>query len=535
MKKENKKYYPSDNKKKKNINNTEEFKQVSGEEGNGLIVLTVLGFVFLVIFISSLSFVLINEKEKMIQEEEKYVYTEETPQQVLESSKKVMKDIKTLKFNGVAKTDTLMIVESKNIPIDIASVIDIAISGGIDKTDLDNIKTHSNLDVEVDILAEGGGENISLDLDCITIGKDDLYYRLNDYDFGIMGIMLGNELRIYKGKWLMSGYTDEGSYSLEDDSNLLDFKEIDKYELLKFEEDLGDEKLGNIEVYHYKVKLDGVGFADLIEELQLSNKGYYYGVERLKDENKEELLNRIFENIYTELWIGKRDKYLYQIKIVGDYNTEDFKQIVSKMYGETEAKKEDSSTKSKISYIETSLKNHYKYSGSYDNFNASSYYARKIKSENIITDKDSYAIWEEMVATTDKWCVDSTGKSGYVQEEVEGSSCPKISTEPQGEKRNYEEYAYNFFEEEMGPDGKIKIKFDLDFSFSEFNKPLRIEKPKDVEKIMRVDNKDEIDSSSGFKEDNKIGYEGGDIENGYVLGESVSIYSGFERMFDFFQ
>lgn len=512
---------------------------LSDNKENGSIVLAVLGFVFLVVFISSLSLILISEKDKKCQEEEEYIYTDETPQQVLESSKKVMKDIKTVKFSGVMKTDMLIIAESNNIPVDISSSVDLVLAGGIDKTNLDNIKTRFNLDFELDMLSEGGSENISVDLDCISIGKDNLYYRLNDYDLGMMGIMLGREFSGYKGKWLTSGYTNRMSYDLEDDSSPFDLKEMEeiyiKYELLKFEEDLGDEKLGNTEVYHYKVKLDGTSFAGLIEELQSRIEKDNYGMEYSENKSKEELFNKAFENIYIELWIGKRDKFLYQIKIVGNYNTEDFKQIASKIYGESEAKVEDSSTKSKISYIETRLKSHYKNSESYNNFNTPSYYAEKIKPENIITSEDSYVIWKEMALTTDKWCVDSTGKSGYVQEEVKGPNCPETSVEPKGEERDYEEYAYELLEEEMGPDGRIEVGFDLSFSFGGFNEPLNIEEPEDVEKIMGVDSKDVINLSSDFEKENEVDYKKEDIENGYVLGESMSIYNGLEKIFDLFQ
>ena len=521
------------------MKNENKKKCLTDNRESGSIVLVVLGFVFLVVFISLLSLILINEKNKVSQEEEKYIYTEETPQQVLESSKKVMKDIKTVKFSGVMKADMLMIAESNNIPVDISSSVDLALVGGIDKTDLNNIKTSFNLDLELDMLSEGGSENLSVDLDCISMGKDDLYYRLNDYDLGMMGIMLGREFSGYKGKWLTSGYTNRMSYDFEDDSSSFDLKEMEeictKYELLKFEEDLGDEELRNIEVYHYKVKLDGTSFAWLMEELQSQIDKNSYGTKRLEIGSKEKILNKIFENVYVELWIGKRDKFLHQIKIVGDYNTEDFKQIISKVYGEVEAKEKDSSAKSKISYTETKLKSHYKDTGSYNNFNVPYYYAKEVEPENIITGESSYAIWKEMALTTDKWCVDSTGKRGYVQEEVSGPSCPKTSIEPQGEKRNYEEYAYNLLEEKMGPDGKIEVGFDMNFSFGGFNEPLNIERPKDVEKIMGVNSKGIINFSPSFEEENKVGYEGKNVEDGYVLGESVSVYNGFEKMFDLFQ
>lgn len=542
------------NKNKKSINNITSFGHKKREKGNGLIILLVAGFIFLTVFTVLLSFLLMNKKDRG-DYKEKYIYTEETPQQIIDSSRKAMKNIKTVKFDGEMETNILVAAENQAIPIDLSSAINLALVGYADETDLDNIKTSFNLDIEMDISSEGGSEEISLNMDCITIGKDDPYYKLNNYDLGMIGMMLGHELNEYKGKWLAMEMPDERNYDFENNSASLGLKEVDKiyakYELLKFEKDLGDKKLGSVETYHYKMKLDSADLADLIEELQSQTKENNYGIEYLEKENKEKLLSGIFENIDIELWIGKKDKLIYQVKVVGDYDTEDFKRIASKTYGETGAKKEDENIKSRINSLERGLEYHYKTTESYDDFSVSSYYyTGKMKPENVITNKDSYAIWKEMVTTTDKWCVDSTGKSGYTQEEIKNPVCPKTNAEPQGEKRNYEEYAYNLLDKEMGQEGKIEVRFNLHFSFSDFNRPLRIEKPKDVERITEAGSKSITNFYSGnsllgFGKDvllssqEKISeatfYEDEDIQNdGYVMGESVSIYDEFERLFELF-
>ncbi|MCK5084306.1 MAG: hypothetical protein KAQ64_01490 [Candidatus Pacebacteria bacterium] len=548
------------NKNKKSVNRIKSFEQKRGEKGNGFVILFIAGFIFLAIFIISLSFLLMDKENGRDYKEKKYVYTKETPEQVIESSRKAMKNIKTVKFDAEMEVNASVMAENQNIPIDVSSTVNLVLAGYADETDLDNIKTRFNLDLEMDIFSEGGSEDVSLNMDYITIGEDDLYYRLNDYDLGIMGMMLGHELNNYKNKWVMAELPNKRDFDSADISSSLSPKEIDeiygRYKLLKFEKDIGDEKLENVEVYHYKVKLDSAGLANLIEELQSRTEENGYGIEHLKNEEKEELLDEIFENIEIELWIGKKDKFLRQVKVVGNYDTEDYKRIVSKAFGETEAKKEDSSIKSKMNYVEGRLESHYESTESYNGFSVPSYYAEKIKPENVITNKDSYAIWKEMISTTDKWCVDSMGKSGYVQEEIRGSVCPETSIEPQGEKRNYEEYAYDLLEEEMGPKGKIEVGFDLNFLLSEFNKPLKIEKPKDVEKITGTDSKNSVDfypnsnlfglvkdaslssqeeaSETILKKENEISYKSEDIKNGYVMGESASAYDGLEKLFGLF-
>ena len=522
---------------KKTNNKSKRSHLINNEKGNSLAILFIAGFAFLIIFIVFVSFLLINNKDKRNyeKEEEKYVFVKETPLQVIKFSREAMKNIKTVKLNGKMGISALMVAKNQsfpNFPIDYSYDLDLGFTGYIDESDLDNTKAQFNLDVGMDILSEGGSEEISFNLDCINIEEDDLYYRLNSYDLGMMGMMIGSELKRYKGKWLAAKLPDERSYNSRNNSDLPDIEEINeiyaKYEVLKFEEDLGDKKLGDTEVYHYKMKLDSANFADLMEELESQNE---------ESENKDntKLLGRIFENIDLELWIGKRDKFLRQVKISGDYDTEDFKQIFSETYGEAKMRAEDTSIKSGMSSIERSLEYYYKSAESYDDFSVSSYYAKKIKQENIITSKDSYAIWQEMASTTDKWCIDSTGKSGYVQEEIKSPVCPKTSAEPQGEKRDYKEYAYNLFSKEMGEGGKIEVEFNLDFSFSRFNKLLRIEKPKDVEEVTKSGlfsfGKD---VPSILEEESEISYNNDDLKNGYVMGESVSVYSGFEKLFKLF-
>lgn len=519
-----------ENKKDHSINSLAESKQK--KKGNNLIVLFIAGFIFLIIFVAFVSLLLVDKKNKEGYKEgykKEYVHTEETPSQIIKSSREAMKKVKTAKFDGEVEIGAAMAIESQVIPIDFSYVTNLAFAGYADRSDSEDIKTQFNLNFEIDISSEGGSEEMSLNVDCIDT-QDNFYYKLNDYDLGMMGMMLGGELKEYKGKWLMAKSSEEKGYDSKNDFDSLDPEKIGeiyaKYELLEFEKDLGDEKLGNIETYHYKVKFNSADFAGLVEELQLQTG-------ESSNEKTERLLVKVFKNIDVELWIGKRDKFLYQVKISGNYDTEDLKQIVGKAYGEAEIKREDGSIKSEINLIEERLKSHYKYAESYDDF-VPFHYAK----ENVITDKNSYAIWKEMTSTTDKWCIDSTGRKGYVQGEIKDSVCPKTSLEPQGEKRNYEEYAYNFFSEQIGPEGKIEIEFDLNFSLSEFNKPLKIEKPKDVEETTRADdslfnlNKDALTVLRNGENENN--YENEDLNSGYVMGASASVYNGIEKIFELF-
>lgn len=102
-------------------------------------------------------------------------------------------------------------------------------------------------------------------------------------------------------------------------------------EFLKFDSDLGDDKVNEVDTYHYRMKFDDVAGYNLVMELLKGNLNTE-GEEKVKvfekeiqdnldkaDETKE-FADMILNMINAEIWIGKNDNFVYRIKIDGDFN-----------------------------------------------------------------------------------------------------------------------------------------------------------------------------------------------------------------------
>jgi hypothetical protein len=170
---------------------------------------------------------------------------------------------------------------------------------------------------------------------------------LNDLDLGAIGMMMGSEINSLKEKWYkldLEELEKLGSDSSDSVSGMgmktYDMNKIielyNKYELLRFQEDLGDVKLGGIEVYHYKVKLDGVAltnfYIDILKELSTEQEfEEVFGQIEEDIERYDYIINDVADNIDVEVWIGKDDKLMYKTKMSGMFDEEFIEMLKNKM------------------------------------------------------------------------------------------------------------------------------------------------------------------------------------------------------------
>lgn len=265
--------------------------------------------------------------------------SEKSPQEIIKSSMETMSNLKTyqvegkINFNGSAMDN-----ESKNQSVK----INISLNGKNDVANPDNPKAYYNIKAGVNLENEWGGEDYSADFEGMVFGQEIVYFKINDYDLGMeMGAALGPQIDLYKGKWYFlsadqtekffesSGGSTPLSAGIYDESKIMDI--ISKYEILKFEKDLGDKKLNGIDAYHYKAKLDGMAvvymYLDIMKEVV---SGYGEGAitseefeaELVKskkeiEENYRGLINEGFQKAEIEMWIGKEDGYVYRLAAKG--------------------------------------------------------------------------------------------------------------------------------------------------------------------------------------------------------------------------
>jgi len=323
----------------------------------------ILGIVSLITIVIVASFYFLKDKDIPIIEKE-------SPQQkILNESMMAMNNIESYSFEG---DFNLNFTEDDKEEFSLATKFD----GQADESDMDNIKSSFNVKPKITISKEGGSEDISFDFSMKSFGKigeEVLYLKLGDFDLGAAGMMFGEAIIPYKNKWYfldMKELQEKSNNSFKDgdfDFNKMieEIKDLSKkYKMIKFQEDLGDTKIGSIrtkawippispttgskdediDTYHYQVKIDPEAVLDFYVEILETTAPIVAGdklaiddVEKFKaelEENKEEILavmDEVLTNVKTEIWIGKEDKMIYKMAMSGKFDDELAGRIKDKM------------------------------------------------------------------------------------------------------------------------------------------------------------------------------------------------------------
>ncbi|MFA6097377.1 MAG: thrombospondin type 3 repeat-containing protein [Candidatus Paceibacterota bacterium] len=438
----------------------------------------------------------------------------EGPQDIIQSSINAMRGLKTYTSNGNVNLvyDTVT-EQTGSYKYD----LNVGLSGKTDASDIENAKSEANMKIKLEMTGEAGGEDYSLELEGRSFGAKEAYYRINALDLGIMGMILGPQVNTYKGKWYlldmeelkkMPGYNEEEGLAYENYNigKLMDI--VNKYEIFKFKEDLGDQKINDADVYHYKTGLDGMAvmymYMDMLKEMASNYKGanleeMQSSLEKMKKDvegNYKDLINEGFQNIESEIWIGKTDRLIYRITMKGNFNEQYIKKFTDATFGSARAKAEDAKTKSEVAQVRTGLEIYFDdNNSSYENYKLPVY--SDLKPENVRSSQDAYVIWSDLSGVEDKWCSDSTGRSGYSLEEIAGYECPEFLTNsPIGADKKPEPGT----EEPGDSDVKMNVGFNADISYSEFNQPVNIEKPEGAANFFK-----ELNGGSFFGEGGSAG------------------------------
>ena len=198
----------------------------------------------------------------------------------------------------------------------------LSIKGDIDQTNIENPKSN----IEFDGKLEMEGMSFSMGVESRNIGEKDLYFRITTIPaipfLGMMGIDTEN----LKDQWIkvneeyLEQSLNQNQKMVEEITELLTEKEI-----LIIQEKLSNEKINNINCYHYLIS---VGKDELVKvvpefiEIVMEND---ISSEEMSEEDKQKLtdeaidsfeilLNKIGDINY-EVWIGKKDKQFYQFKM----------------------------------------------------------------------------------------------------------------------------------------------------------------------------------------------------------------------------
>lgn len=298
------------------------------------------------------------------------IEVKDQPQQILNSSAKAMSNVKSYVFSGSAKIDALVKKDAEEGKFN----FNITMAGKGDQNDLNNPKSDCNVKLDLDVLTDGGSQSFSVDLDAMSFGQKKSYFKLNECDLGMLGMMIGPEINSSKGKWYLMDI-DKIEQEITGDAPKIpqyDIKKImeiySKYELFKFKKDLGDKKVGNVDTYHYQVKLDGMALANFYVEImkemvkemesEYKDKTFEEKFDKLfgnmeKDVEKYDyVINKITDKIEIEVWIGKNNQFVYKTKISGEFDEKFVKEIRNKMIARGDISIEEANINDKLDNLD---------------------------------------------------------------------------------------------------------------------------------------------------------------------------------------
>ncbi len=300
----------------------------------------------------------------------------ETPQQIIRSSQEAMKEVKSYRFKGNANLEVA--VRGKKDEDFEKFTFGVKIVGKTNSIDVKSPKIFYNMKAEAEVVSNKKEESkkLSFDLDTVFGNQDKVYYKLNECNLSDFREAAFICAFLNKGKWYSSRKLDKADSDIFYPSPIVGVATYDidklrklykKYKFIKFEKDLGDTKLNDVEVYHYQAKIDGIAVAnfyvDFLEEMkpnykeEILKKSYN---EMLSDLRKgiaeyKEVIDEIANNINVEIWIGKNDRFVYREKISGKFDEKFIKKLMEEVMGsDTSSEGEDSAAslpKGELSFI----------------------------------------------------------------------------------------------------------------------------------------------------------------------------------------
>ena len=207
-----------------------------------------------------------------------------------------------------------------------------------DSTNPDNLKDERDFNLSFNV----AGMQTSLGFKQKTIGQSS-YIKLTTVPAQVLGPVLqglGIDINQLRNTWikidedsLKNFLGPEFSQKIEEEQEKSKEKQVMMVEKLKklvenkklylVKEELSDAKVGEIKTYHYIVALNKEEIKSIVPEL-LKIFGEEEGAQSLAGENLQKLqgeIDNFFEKIGElsgEVWIGKRDKFLYRLS--GDKN-----------------------------------------------------------------------------------------------------------------------------------------------------------------------------------------------------------------------
>ncbi len=245
-----------------------------------------------------------------------------SPEKVIDQMTEKMKAVKTMRFD--VKIDVNNTVEN----IGVSSVL-MAINGGSNMTDSENVKTTADLD----LIIGSQGANFPLSVKTIS-SKEDFYLKMDEVPPILLFLLAsrGIDTNQIQGQWikigtekLVEGKTGQELSKEKQQEMLKKLQNLLKGKNLYSAKEMPDDKIGEEKTYHYALLLNKEEIKKLTPELikiimessgQSLPGGNEIGTAFLIGgitESFNKFLDVIGE-ISIDLWVGKKDLLVYRVK-----------------------------------------------------------------------------------------------------------------------------------------------------------------------------------------------------------------------------
>jgi len=192
-----------------------------------------------------------------------------------------------------------------------------------DRTDPKNPK--SNIEFYGDLVMEG--MSFSFGTEIKVLSEKDIYFRITTIPALPFLDMLGLNFNELKNQWIKIDQEYLGDVAAEDSEEMMEqlTELVAEKEFLIVKERFADEKINDLNCYHYLVLLDKdelvkilPGAMNIIMENNPSFDGLSESEKKQTIEDATDGVNEFFNEIGDmdfEIWIGKKDKLLYHLEI----------------------------------------------------------------------------------------------------------------------------------------------------------------------------------------------------------------------------
>jgi len=245
------------------------------------------------------------------------------PEKVIAKMSKKMAEVKTL--HSELKFDFGYEIKSETPKVESSFKTVMTAKVDSDEADPQNLKSAGDFD----IVANFDGMQISVAGESITIGED-TYLKLNTIPFPF-SIMFGEA----QGQWIKYGDEETEKTKEAEKETIKKLEELFKDKKLYIvKKEFPDEEIRNVKVYHYLVALNKEEIKKLLPELFKTIQEFMGSDKPLAEGELEEVLSKLEEilgkidEITAEIWIGKKDNYLYKIKAEKEIDLSQFYELV---------------------------------------------------------------------------------------------------------------------------------------------------------------------------------------------------------------